>query len=265
MTMAESSRFRVTIVQQPLAWHDPAANRAHFDALFAPLAGNTDLVVLPEMFTTGFSMDVNAQAEPAGGPTSDWLVRKAHDLHAAITGSVMTKDGSRFYNRMFWAEPGASLRHYDKRHLFRMANEHQRYTSGEKAISVDWRGFRICPLVCYDLRFPVFSRRRAGLEYDVLVYSANWPAPRRAAWRTLLKARAIENVSFVVGVNRVGSDGNDHPYAGDSVVHDFMGEPLAELGADPAVVTVELDLAALRAFRERFPAHLDADRFTLDA
>lgn len=263
--MAESTRLRVTLVQQPLAWHDPAANRAHLDALLAPLAGNTDLVVLPEMFTTGFSMNVVAHAEPAGGPTSEWITRKARDLRAAVTGSVMTKDGTRYYNRMFWADPGSSLRHYDKRHLFRMANEHQSFTPGTSALSVEWRGFRICPLVCYDLRFPVFSRRRPELEYDVLVYAANWPAPRRQAWRALLKARAIENVAFVIGVNRVGTDGNNHAYAGDSVAHDFMGESLADLGGDPAVVTVELDLSALRAFRERFPAHLDADRFTLDA
>jgi predicted amidohydrolase len=251
------------LVQQPLVWHDAAANRERFDALLAPLAGNTDLIVLPEMFTTGFSMDVEQFAEDADGPTSKWLEHKARDLRTAITGSVMSKEGSHFYNRMFWAEPGASLRHYDKRHLFRMANEHQRFTSGENALTVAWRGFRICPLVCYDLRFPVFSRRRTELEYDVLIYAANWPAARRQAWCALLKARAIENLSYVVGVNRVGTDGKNLPYAGDSVAHDFLGEPLAELGSEPGVVTVELDLAALRAFRERFPAHLDADRFTL--
>jgi omega-amidase len=264
MTMAESPRLRVALVQQPLVWHDPGANRAHFDSLLAPLAGNTDLVVLPEMFTTGFSMEVEQFAEETGGPTSRWLQQKARDLRAAVTGSVMTKDGAHYYNRMFWSEPGKPLRHYDKRHLFRMAKEHQSFTPGEDVLSVEWRGFRICPLVCYDLRFPVFSRRRPELDYDVLVYSANWPAPRQAAWRALLKARAIENLSFVIGVNRVGTDGKDLPYAGGSVAHDFLGEPLAALGSEPAVVNVELDLAALRAFRERFPAHLDADRFTLD-
>ena len=262
--MAESAKLRVALVQQPLVWHDAAANRAHFDALLAPLAGNADVIVLPEMFTTGFSMDVEQLAEEAGGPTSKWLQQRARDLRAAITGSVMTKDGGHFYNRMFWAEPDASLRHYDKRHLFRMANEHQRFTPGDASLTVAWRGFRICLQVCYDLRFPVFSRRRPQLEYDVLIYSANWPAARRQAWQALLKARAIENLSYVIGVNRVGTDGKDLPYAGDSVAHDFLGEPLAQLGSEPAVVTVVLDLAALRAFRERFPAHLDADRFTLE-
>jgi omega-amidase len=220
---------------------------------------------LPEMFTTGFSMDVEQLAEEAGGPTAQWLQNKAEELRAALTGSVITKDGARYYNRMLWAQPGVPLRHYDKRHLFRMASEDQKFTPGARALSVTWRGFRICPLVCYDLRFPVFSRRRPELEYDVLVYAANWPTPRRQAWRTLLKARAIENVAYVIGVNRVGTDGKNLAYAGNSVAHDFLGEPLTELGDEAAVVNVELDLAALHAFRERFPAHLDADRFTLDA
>jgi len=263
--MAENAKLRVTLVQQPLVWHDAGANREHFDALLAPLPGQTDVIVLPEMFTTGFSMDVEQFAEEAGGPTSGWLQQKARDLRAAITGSVMTRDGDHFYNRMFWAEPDSPLRHYDKRHLFRMANEHQRFTPGNDSLTVTWRGFRICLQVCYDLRFPVFSRRRPQLEYDVLIYSANWPAPRRQAWQTLLKARAIENLSYVVGVNRVGTDGKNLPYAGDSVAHDFLGDTLAQLGGEPAVITVELDLPSLRAFRDRFPAHLDADRFTLDA
>jgi omega-amidase len=265
MTMAETSELRVTLVQQPLVWHDAAANRAHFDALLAPLANSTDVIVLPEMFTTGFSMEVEEFAEEAEGPTSKWLQQKANELRAAITGSVMTKDGKHFYNRMLWAEPGAPLRHYDKRHLFRMANEHQRFTPGDTSLVVTWRGFRVCLQVCYDLRFPVFSRRRAGLEYDVLIYCANWPEPRRTAWQALLKARAIENLSYVVGVNRVGTDGRNLQYSGDSVAHDFLGEPLVQLGPEGAVITVPLDLPALRAFRERFPAHLDADRFTLEA
>jgi predicted amidohydrolase len=216
------------------------------------------------MFTTGFSMDVEQFAERTGGPTSKWLQQKARDLRAAVSGSVMTAEGGRFYNRMFWAEPDAPLRHYDKRHLFRMASEHQRFTPGSAALTVTWRGFRICPMVCYDLRFPVFSRRRPELEYDVLIYSANWPSPRRQAWQALLKARAIENLCYVIGVNRVGTDGKNLPYAGDSVAHDFLGDTLVQLGSESAVATVELDLAALRAFRDRFPAHLDADRFTLE-
>jgi predicted amidohydrolase len=255
--------LRVTLVQQSLAWHDAAANRAHFDALLVPLEKQTDLIVLPEMFPTGFSMDVEKLAEAVDGPTSQWMRAKAEQLNAAITGSLITKDGDHYYNRLLWAAPGAQLRHYDKRHLFRMANEHHHFTAGEAPLTVEWRGFRVCPLVCYDLRFPVFSRRRPELEYDLLLYVASWPGARRKAWQALLRARAIENLAYVVGVNRIGRDGNDVTYSGDSVAHDFLGDVLAELDGESAVSTVELDGEALRAFRQRFPAHLDADRFTL--
>lgn len=259
------TQLRVTLVQQPLVWGEPGANRERFAALLTPLAGSTDLVVLPETFTTGFSMEVEQLAEPAGGPTAVWLGDLAQELDAAITGSVITADGGRYYNRLLWAEPGgAPLRSYDKRHLFRMGREHQHFTPGGSAWSVPWRAFRVCPLVCYDLRFPVYSRRRAGLDYELLLYVANWPAPRALAWRTLLKARAIENQAYVVGVNRVGPDGHGIAHAGDSAAIDPLGSPLAELGAEPALVTVALDAARLRAFREKFPAHLDADRFTLE-
>jgi omega-amidase len=259
------STLRVSLVQQPLAWGDPAANRARFAALLAPLAGGTDLVVLPETFTTGFSMEVERLGEPAAGPTRVWLTDLARELDAAITGSIITADGGRYYNRLLWAQPGAApLRHYDKRHLFRMGREHQHFAPGAAAWSVHWRGFHVCPLVCYDLRFPVFSRRRAGLDYELLLYVANWPAPRAHAWRTLLAARAIENQAYVVGVNRVGADAHGIAHSGDSAAIDFLGQPLIEAGAEPAVLTVELDAARLAAFREKFPAHLDADRFTLE-
>ncbi|MDE2136437.1 MAG: amidohydrolase [Gammaproteobacteria bacterium] len=259
------SRLRVTLVQQPLVWGDPAANRARFAALLAPLAGSTDLVVLPETFTTGFSMEVGRLAEPAAGRTTVWLADLAAELDAAITGSVITADGGRYYNRLLWAEPGGTPpRHYDKRHLFRMGGEHQHFTPGAAAWTVHWRGFHVCPLVCYDLRFPVFSRRRAGLDYELLVYVANWPAPRAHAWRTLLAARAIENQAYVVGVNRAGPDGRGIAHSGDSAALDFLGQPLIEAGGEPAVLTVELDAGRLAAFREKFPAHLDADRFTLE-
>jgi predicted amidohydrolase len=256
--------LRITLVQQPLVWHDPAANRERFESLLRPLAGHTDLIVLPETFTTGFSMAVERLGEPAGGPTTQWLRQLAVTLDAAITGSVITLDGDRYYNRLLWAAPAQELRHYDKRHLFRMGREHQHFTAGRDAWSVPWRGFRVCPLVCYDLRFPVYSRRRAQLEYDLLLYVANWPAPRADAWRQLLRARAIENQAYVVGVNRVGPDGHGVAYAGDSAAIDFMGHTLAEGGEAAALITVQLPYAPLAAFRERFPAHLDADTFTLE-
>ena len=258
------STLRVSLVQQPLAWQDAAANRARFEALLQPLAGRTDLVVLPETFTTGFSMEVERIAEPAAGPTTQWLTHLAARLDAAITGSVITLDDGRYYNRLLWASPTGEVRHYDKRHLFRMGREHQHFTAGRAAWSVAWRGFKVCPLVCYDLRFPVYSRRRSELDYDLLLYVANWPAPRADAWRQLLRARAIENQAYVVGVNRVGDDGHGVAYSGDSAAIDFLGRTLAECGAAPALVGVELQQPPLAAFRERFPAHLDADRFTLE-
>ncbi len=260
------SRLRVTLVQQPLVWAEPAANRQRFAALLEPLAGATDLVVLPETFTSGFSMEVERLGEPGGGPTSVWLGDLAQELDAAVTGSVITADDGRYYNRPLWAEPGrAPLRPYDKPPLFPMGGEHQHFTAGNGAWTMAWRGFNVCPLVCYDLRFPVFSRRRARLDYELLLYVANWPAPRALAWRTLLRARAIENQAYVVGVNRVGNDGHGIGHAGDSAAIDYLGQPLAELGAEPAVVTVELEAVRLAAFRAKFPAHLDADRFTLEA
>ena len=257
--------LRVSLAQQPLHWHDPAANRAGFEALLLPLAGRTDLVVLPETFTTGFSMEVARLGEPPGGPTTAWLTALAARLDAAVTGSVITRDGERYFNRLLWASPGGEVRHYDKRHLFRMGREHEHFTAGRAAWSVPWRGFNVCPLVCYDLRFPVFSRRRPQLDYELLLYVANWPAPRAEAWRQLLRARAIENQAYVVGVNRVGADGTGTAYRGDSAAVDFLGRTLVEGGDVPAVLTVELERAPLLAFRERFPAHLDADSFTLES
>jgi omega-amidase len=258
------SALRVALLQQPLVWHDPQANRERFEALLRPLAGRSDLIVLPETFTTGFTMDVERVGEPADGPTVAWLQQLAVQLDAAITGSVVTREGERYYNRLLWATPGAPLRHYDKRHLFRMGREHEHFSAGRAAWSVAWRGFRICPLVCYDLRFPVFSRRRDELDYELLLYVANWPAARADAWRQLLRARAIENQAYVVGVNRIGPDANSVAYAGDSAVIDFRGRTLSDAGDAAAVLSVELPLAPLQAFREKFPAHLDADRFTLE-
>ncbi len=256
----------VALVQPDLHWQDPVANRGQFDARLAALSRDeVDLVVLPEMFTTGFSMDSASLAEPAAGPTAQWLQGWSRRLDAAVTGSVMTRDGDRRVNRLWFATPDGALRHYDKRHLFRMAGEHQHYAPGDVSLVVEFRGWRIAPLVCYDLRFPVWSRRRPGFDYDLLLYVANWPARRGYAWRQLLIARAIENQSYVVGVNRVGADGNGITHDGDSAAHDFLGMPLATPGNAAAVATVSLDLAALREFRDRFPAHLDADRFELAA
>jgi predicted amidohydrolase len=255
--------FRVTLVQQPLVWQDAAANRAHFDVVLANLRGATDLVVLPEMFTTGFTMNPEQFSESADGDTRAWLLAQAAALDAAVGGSVAVNDRGRFYNRFMLAMPDGLTYWYDKRHLFRMGGEHRHYSAGSHALIIEFRGIRMCPLVCYDLRFPVWSRRRPELDYDLILFAANWPAPRRHAWQALLRARAIENQAYCVGVNRVGADGEGNAYLGDSVVLDFLGMPLLELGSEPRIATVPIDGQAVREWRDRFPAHLDADAFSL--
>ncbi|MCU0760558.1 MAG: amidohydrolase [Steroidobacteraceae bacterium] len=256
--------LRVTLVQAGLRWRDPAGNRSNFDAMLETLApGATDVVVLPEMFSTGFDMDPAAPAESPDGPTLQWMRGWAQRLDAAVTGSVMTRDGDWRFNRLWFVAPDGAASSYDKRHLFRMAGEHRHYAAGTTGLVVAFRGWRIAPLVCYDLRFPVWSRRRPGYDYELLLYVANWPARRAYAWRQLLIARAIENQSYVVGVNRIGADGNGVAHDGDSAALDFLGMPLASLGQREDPATVTLQEAALAEFRERFPAHLDADRFEL--
>jgi predicted amidohydrolase len=186
---------------------------------------------------------------------------EAAALGCVIAGSLIVRDGGRCYNRLVWARPDGSLEHYDKRHLFRLAGEQEHYAAGARRLVVSLKGWRVCPMICYDLRFPVWSRSRG--DYDLLLYVANWPQRRALAWSTLLRARAIENQSYVVGVNRIGKDGNGTAYAGDSVAVDFLGQPLSSEGGGDRVETAVLDLESLRAYRESFPAHLDADRFEL--
>ncbi len=260
--------LRVSLVQGDTRWHDPAGNREMYGRLIAPLAGQTDLVVLPETFTSGFSNEALAGAEGMDGPTVAWLREQAARLGAVVTGSVQLRVGEGVYNRLLWATPEGGLVHYDKRHLFRMAREHERYAAGRDPITVELKGWRVRPLVCYDLRFPVFIRNRFGHEvvdrfdYDLLLFVANWPAARRHAWRTLLQARAIENLACCIGVNRAGTDGNGIAYSGDSALIDAQGQPLVELDARPQVATATLPAQALVEHRARFPAHLDADPFT---
>jgi predicted amidohydrolase len=256
-----STHLRVTLVQSELAWQDPAANRHRLAVHFRGLVGHTDLVVLPEMFSTGFSMAAAELAEDMDGPTIDWMREEAAALGCVIAGSLIVRDGGRCYNRLVWARPDGSLEHYDKRHLFRLAGEQEHYAAGSRRLVVALKGWRVCPMVCYDLRFPVWSRSRG--DYDLLLYVANWPQRRALAWSTLLRARAIENQAYVVGVNRIGKDGNGTTYAGDSVALDFLGQPLSSEGGGDRVETAVLDLESLRAYRASFPAHLDADRFEL--
>ena len=260
-----SPTLRVTLVQSELAWHDAEANRRQFEKLMEPLAGTTDLIVLPEMFTTGFTMAAEQVAEQVNGPTLDWLRAMAVRTGAVITGSLVTVDAGHYFNRLIWMRPDGTHEHYDKRHLFRMAREQEHYAPGERRLIVELLGWKVCPLVCYDLRFPVWSRNHIGTDqgYDLLVYVANWPERRRYAWQTLLKARAIENLSYCVGVNRVGQDGKDFNYTGDSAAIDFLGQPLTLPSSSAFVATVNLGYAELQEFRTKFPAHLDADEFRI--
>lgn len=254
--------LRVTIVQTQLHWQDSEANRTMFSEKLAAAAPQTDLIVLPEMFTTGFSMEAAVLAEEADGPTLTWMQEEARKHQAVITGSVMLIEQEHFFNRLYWVRPDGSYATYDKRHLFRMAKEHHTYTAGKARLLVELNGWNICPLVCYDLRFPVWSRN-VGSSYDLLLYVANWPQARSLAWRTLLQARAIENIAFVIGVNRVGTDGNNHPYSGDSAIIHPKGHHLLETSHVEGIHTITLSKQELTDFREAFPAHMDADGFQL--
>ncbi len=261
--------LNVALVQGDTRWHDAAANRAYYADLVHASAAGSDLVVLPETFLTGFTNHTVEQAVPQTGEDVAWLSALARETNAVLTGSLVIEEAGRYYNRMFWARPDGSLDSYDKRHLFRMANEHDHYDAGKQRLIVEINGWRVCPLVCYDLRFPAWSRNRAdagaagGMDYDLLIYVANWPAPRRQAWRTLLRARAIENLSCCIGVNRVGTDGNGIDYAGDSGAFDARGETLCELDEQAQVARVQLDPQPMLELREKFPAWMDADEISL--
>jgi len=251
----------VTLVQCELAWEKPGDNRRQIGAMIDSLGTDTDLIVLPEMFTTGFSMNALANAEEPGGATERWLQDLAIHGDCAVTGSIAVHDDGGVYNRMLFATPD-SVQHYDKRHLFRMAGEHRRYLPGADRVVVTWRGWRILLQVCYDLRFPVFSRNRS--DYDLILFVANWPAKRRLHWRQLLIARAIENQACVVGVNRIGADASGLEYSGDSLAIAGDGQLLMDRQKENGAARVVLDGAALLSYREGFPCQLDADSFQLD-
>ena len=201
-----ANQLNITIIQPDITWEDKAANMQMYEQLIADAPGNKQVVILPEMFTTGFSMAPEKLAEPMNGATVKWMEDMARKYRCILTGSLIIEEEGRYYNRLIWMQPDGKYGCYDKRHLFGYADEDQHYSSGNKKLVAQVNGFRICLLVCYDLRFPVWARN-TGDDYDVLVYVANWPERRSLAWKTLLQARAIENMSYVVGVNRVGTDG----------------------------------------------------------
>ncbi|HMC96327.1 MAG TPA: amidohydrolase [Flavobacteriales bacterium] len=254
--------LRVSLVQSMLHWEDAAANRAMFAQKLSALKGATDLVVLPEMFTTGFSMRSLELAETMDGPTVAWMCEQAMSLDAAIYGSVIVSDNGRHFNRGLFVEPSGNVTVYDKRHLFRFADENEHYSPGTKRVIVEWRGWNVLLQVCFDLRFPVFSRNRN--DYDAILYVSNWPEARRYPWSQLLIARAIENQCYVVGENRVGMDGKGIHYSGDSVVIDPRGAAIGGIApSQEGTATVAMDWNALAGFREKFPVEKDADDFRL--
>lgn len=248
----------ITLIQTELAWEDIPANLEMFDARIDALDSAADLVILPEMFSTGFSMQAELLAEPMDGRAVSWLREKAARTRTVITGSVMIHEKGRFFNRLIWATPEGGMTTYDKRHLFRYAGEEKVYTPGETLLTVELKGWRIRPFICYDLRFPIWTRN-LNHAYDLAVFVANWPARRAPHWRALLKARAIENQAYVAAVNRVGRDGNGYDYSGHSAVISPAGRTLFEKENDTCSPTIQLSRKDLDDYRNQFPAWMDAD------
>jgi len=257
-----ANQLNITIVQPDIVWEDKAANLQKYEALIAHAEGNKQVILLPEMFSTGFSMAPEKLAEPMDGPTVKWMETTARKHRCIIAGSMIIEDEGKYYNRLIWMQPDGKFGHYDKRHLFGYADEDRHYHSGTKRLITQVNGFRICLLVCYDLRFPVWARN-TGDDYDVLVYVANWPERRSLAWKTLLQARAIENMSYVLGVNRVGVDGKGIQYSGDSSVFGPLGEKIWQQTNEVAVHTLTLHKEEVTDARSQFPFLKDADRFLL--
>ena len=253
--------MKIALIQSSLFWENPKANRNHFEVKINALDEKVDLIVLPEMFTTGFTMNPAAVAETMQGETIQWLQSLAKAKNFAITGSLVIKENDNFYNRLVFVFPSGEIQFYDKRHLFTLAGEDKVYTSGKEKLIVDYLGWKICPLVCYDLRFPVFSRNTDG--YDLLIYVANWPKTRINAWDILLKARSVENLCYTIGVNRVGFDTSNFEYDGHSQTIDFLGNYVLESQETEGVFIVELNKEKLLETRKKLGFLNDKDTFEL--
>ena len=254
--------LRITLIQSNLAWEDRDTNLTNFTHKIKPLQGNTDLIVLPEMFTTGFSMNPAPNAETMQGKSVAWMVQTAAETGACITGSLIIEEGGNYYNRLIWATPQGEILQYNKRHLFTMAGEEKVYTQGTEKLITTLHGWRICPMICYDLRFPVWVRNTE--EYDVLIFVANWPAARATHWQKLLPARAIENQCYAIGVNRIGIDGTEKPYQGDSQIINPMGEEILNLAAADDTATATISYETLTKTRRHMPFLKDRDGFELE-
>ncbi len=263
--------LQISFIQSMLFWENPEENLRMFSAKTEALQDNTDLIILPEMFSTGFSMNPARFAQSMDGPSVSWMRETAGKKKCVLTGSLIISEKGNYYNRLIWAGPDGSIQTYDKRHLFRFGNEHEQYTSGSAKCIFEVKGWKIAPFICYDLRFPVWSRNRwktQGItlqaDYDLAIYVANWPERRSLPWKTLLAARAMENQAYVVGVNRTGTDGTGLVYGGDSAVHNYKGELLSKPNAClECIETITLSYPELLEFRQSFPVGLDADEFSL--
>ncbi len=252
--------MKISLIQTSLKWEDHQANRQRFSELISQIE-ETNMIMLPEMFATGFTMNPEAVAEKMDGESVKWMQAIAAKKQCAVTGSLVIKENGNYYNRLFFVYPNGEFKTYNKRHLFTLAGEHKEYTAGSEKLIVEYKGWKICPLVCYDLRFPVFARNVEG--YDLLLFVANWPSPRVLAWDVLLQARAVENMCYVAGVNRIGQDSNGHNYPGHSQVFDSLGKPMLETPDNEEVYTVTVNKEEMLENRKKLGFLNDRDSFIL--
>lgn len=257
------SSLHISFIQTALFWENKAANLLMLEEKINSISQKTEIVVLPEMFSTGFSMNPSALAETMDGPTVQWMKKISAEKKVILTGSVIIQENNQFFNRLLWVLPNGTIGHYDKRHRFAFAGEDQHYSNGHKRLIAQVKGWKINLQICYDLRFPVWARQQSDQEpeYDLLLYVANWPERRSHAWKTLLTARAIENQSYVIGVNRVGEDGNGIYHSGNSMVVDPLGEVLYHKEHEEDIFTIILEKNTLTEIRNKFPFWKDADDF----
>lgn len=253
--------MKIALIQSDIVWENPAENRNHFENEINALSEAVDLIILPEMFSTGFTMNPSAVAESMDGETVQWMQALAQKRNCAITGSLVIEEKQQYYNRMVFVFPTGEVQTYDKRHLFTLAKEEAVFTSGKNKVIVDYNGWKICLQICYDLRFPVFSRNVE--KYDLLLYVASWPKPRITAWDALLRARAIENMSYVIGVNRVGTDANQLEYVGHTQAVDFLGNYNIDPYEQAGTTIVHLDKTSLLETRQKLNFLADQDLFKI--
>lgn len=257
-----NTKLKVALIQSNLIWENPEQNRRNFSSKIADISEPVDLIILPEMFTSGFTMNAKHIAETMTGETIIWMKTLSKKKNAAITGSLVIEEHNVFYNRLVFVQPDGTIIHYDKRHTFTLAGEHKVYKAGQHNVIIDYKGWRIKPLVCYDLRFPVWARNIE--DYDLVFYVANWPKVRVNAWDALLQARAIENMSYCIGINRVGLDANNHEYSGHSAAYDVLGKRIDTIPKDKeATDIVTLSKTHIETYRNKLGFLNDQDAFTL--